>query len=537
MSCVPFGVFSAPPPLSPTEINVSALQGNLTGNSGQITVVPDWFSNNIPDIGIQDLARTDFLGHTTHGLTYDDMLGLFTLAENEESNDNDATATTSLQTLVNDGGNSNVNMPAAVQYLASQVVNPSSSDVTFLAQYYYDSDLAWTVTVANPSAGGEFDLTVELQDRTWAPFTQNVVSTGFLASTSTAAQIQSALQGLSNVGSTVTVSSNGPGVYTVVFSDPYTTSLTGAILSGGSTLTINSAENAGAAVPVAMANGQPVFGDGSGSPWVAWTAQTKALVNQWFLGTVYPDSYDGPDSDPPSPYTTPSGTPSLYEPTGVPLATDVLQGGDSDCYLMASLADVAYIDPTMIENMITDNGNGTYTIRYYESQTANPGNPVYVTVDNKLPNGGAVFDNPQVSGSTVLWAALAEKAYAELRFGDYSYADLSGSSSTHALAVITGRPAPDTAYNPLPATTDSFDATAANALSQGQFVTLGCGRGPLSWRPPTCTRCWITIHRRNSFCCSIPGGSRPPPRYPRLLPVTPVSLRTPFKSITIPSAA
>ena len=162
------------------------------------------------------------------------------------------------------------------------------------------------------------------------------------------------------------------------------------------------------------------------------------------------------------------------------MVTDVHQGGSGDCWLMATLGEVAYNDPGMIQSMFTANGNGTYTVRLYESQTANPGSPSYVTVNNKLPDGGHLYDSPYDGNAyCVLWAALAEKAYAELRFGDYSYSDLSGSSPTHPLAVITGRPTQDVGWaKTTPPPTYSFDSDAEAALSQHQFMILGTAGGP-----------------------------------------------------------
>ena len=88
-----------------------------------------------------------------------------------------------------------------------------------------------------------------------------------------------------------------------------------------------------------------------------------------------------PGADPLPP---PSGNPigvtlsweHLYGPSGRPMLTDVGQDECGDCFAMASLADVAYNDPAMIKGtpgtpgMIIDNGNGTYTIRFYGTQLA-----------------------------------------------------------------------------------------------------------------------------------------------------------------------
>ena len=46
-----------------------------------------------------------------------------------------------------------------------------------------------------------------------------------------------------------------------------------------------------------------------------------------------------------------------------------------DCWYIASLQAVARSNPRIIEEAITDNGNGTYTVRLYHD-----GKPVYLTV-------------------------------------------------------------------------------------------------------------------------------------------------------------
>ncbi len=85
-----------------------------------------------------------------------------------------------------------------------------------------------------------------------------------------------------------------------------------------------------------------------------------------------------------------------------------------DCYFVSSLGEVALKDPAAIENMISSNGNGTYSVRFFVN-----GKPDYVTVNSELPvmtgygwaNGSKLeFAN----GTADDWVALVEKAYAQL---------------------------------------------------------------------------------------------------------------------------
>jgi len=234
----------------------------------------------------------------------------------------------------------------------------------------------------------------------------------------------------------------------------------------------------GAGISVVMINGQPAFGDGSGSDGARYASQTTALVNQWLLGSVHPiDAIGGPPGGGDA-YSTPTGPLNLFGLSGVPAATDVQQGTVGDCWLVVALAEVAYRDPTVIHNMFIPHDNGTYTVRIYGGS---PLTAEYVTVDNQLPNGGSDFASPYVGGTTVLWAALAEKAFAE-SYGPgaskYSYEYLDGLSPnprsgfpSFSLEAITGLATDQNAGfggNGQPKWQD-----VTNNLNNGKFVCLG----------------------------------------------------------------
>ena len=55
----------------------------------------DWFANNLPDPGLQSLARTDF--NRDGSITYNDMLGLLTQAVNETGTGTVSNAVVTLQ--------------------------------------------------------------------------------------------------------------------------------------------------------------------------------------------------------------------------------------------------------------------------------------------------------------------------------------------------------------------------------------------------------------------------------------------------------
>jgi hypothetical protein len=151
---------------------------------------------------------------------------------------------------------------------------------------------------------------------------------------------------------------------------------------------------------------------------------------------------------------------------------------------MASLAEVAARAPQDIKNMFTydgttvDNGAtvGLYTVRLFDTH----GFPVYLQVDTDLPSGGGYYAHvSNALGTSVLWVALAEKAYAEANSLGYvttqnenqdSYDAMNGGWPAWALQAITGQSA--TKY--------STDPTKiASAWNAGQLIVL-CTSSPAS---------------------------------------------------------
>ncbi|HEV3263339.1 MAG TPA: C2 family cysteine protease [Gemmataceae bacterium] len=161
------------------------------------------------------------------------------------------------------------------------------------------------------------------------------------------------------------------------------------------------------------------------------------LVNKWFNGGDLPAiGIKGVK------YEVAQG--SLFGPNG-PSPSDVAQGAGADCYFMSTLAETALKTPQVIQNMFIDDGNGIYTVRFFQyDSTSGSWQPDYVTVNSELPvnkQGQFVFANADFGGqatdytssSNVLWVALAEKAYAQLAEEGWSRAigttDGSGTSS------------------------------------------------------------------------------------------------------------
>jgi D-serine deaminase-like pyridoxal phosphate-dependent protein len=153
------------------------------------------------------------------------------------------------------------------------------------------------------------------------------------------------------------------------------------------------------------------------------------LVNKWFLGL------DLPTANAEGSYTYSSASTFASDPlfsSAGPSYTDLSQGDLGDCYLLSALGSIAKASPQDIENMFINNGDGTYTVRFFTSS----GTADYVTVNTALPvsssKGSSLIYSHLGAGSS-LWLPLAEKAYAEwnetgneARGGKNDYASVEG---------------------------------------------------------------------------------------------------------------
>lgn len=113
-------------------------------------------------------------------------------------------------------------------------------------------------------------------------------------------------------------------------------------------------------------------------------AQVDDLIGKWFLGTDLP-SMAGTGSIEAT-YEVHKGP--LFAAHEAPSYLNVNQGSLGDCWFVATLAEVALQDPSAVESMITNNGNGTYGVRFFVDGVAD-----YVTVNNELPTGNAPWAN------------------------------------------------------------------------------------------------------------------------------------------------
>lgn len=213
------------------------------------------------------------------------------------------------------------------------------------------------------------------------------------------------------------------------------------------------------------------------SAGTSWSLAKQAAT------VLHPTTPGLPAIDGPVTYTPVNGT--LFGPKG-PTFLDVQQGQAGDCWLLASLAEVAARQPQLISSMFTSLGteaeNGVavslYDVRLYSPN----GTPEHFIVDSELPTSaqintafGTVYDHPvggsnAVNGSSVpvLWVALAEKAYAE--YLGNSYGKLNGGDPSTAFHAIAGQSAPySIGINP---------TNIASAWSHNEFIVLDSSSSP-----------------------------------------------------------
>ena len=220
-------------------------------------------------------------------------------------------------------------------------------------------------------------------------------------------------------------------------------------------------------------------------------AQLTTLIGKWFLGTDNPALCNTSLV-----YTNTAG--SLFPHT--PSHTDEYQGSLGDCYFISALGTLADSNPAAIQNMFINNGDGTYTVRFYTGTYGtiynysdgsigagfnnNVGTADYVTVNTMLPaspSGILVYADAGASCSNAanaLWIPLAEKAYAQWnqtgkagRDDLNAFASIQGGWMATVDAQVLGHNATDYIM------TSTKEQTAINAIAAKEAVTIGT----LSW--------------------------------------------------------
>ena len=83
--------------------------------------------------------------------------------------------------------------------------------------------------------------------------------------------------------------------------------------------------------------------------------QMTELLDKWFLGTDHPAAEN---------YTYHATAGTLFGSSG-PHYTDANQGVLGDCYFISAIGTIAKADAAAIQSMFINNGDNTYTVRFY----------------------------------------------------------------------------------------------------------------------------------------------------------------------------
>lgn len=183
----------------------------------------------------------------------------------------------------------------------------------------------------------------------------------------------------------------------------------------------------------------------AGDPWAGPEDVTALFPMEW-----EPVAFAALESGAPAIIGALSQVLYLTEPgdTAAISVNDIHQGQIGDCFLLASIGEIALYRPSLVSGMIKSNPNGTETVTLYTDASGRvPGfgatqfKPASQTVTNTFPtnavNNGATQD--VVGNQKEIWVQVLEKAYAQENGG---YGGIqNGGNPCIALQQLTGHAA------------------------------------------------------------------------------------------------
>jgi hypothetical protein len=250
------------------------------------------------------------------------------------------------------------------------------------------------------------------------------------------------------------------------------------------------------------------------------------LIDKWFFGTDVPT------------LTSSAGAVAFEIADGLLFGTNSTAeeprvGALNDTWFISGIKAVMARDPNAIRDAFIDNGDGTFTVRFYGGRLGTQvrngvatsgfiegvGTPDYVTVDRSLPatfGGTLVYAQAglDITDSTaVIWPALLEKAYAQWsesgnagRNPLNSYASLESGWMSTLNAHLLGKNSINRAFS-----TSNSDVLIA-ALNANRAVTLGT-KSTVTFPGLVASRAYVvTGYDRvlKTFSLSDPTGSDHP---------------------------
>lgn len=192
-----------------------------------------------------------------------------------------------------------------------------------------------------------------------------------------------------------------------------------------------------------------------------------------FVPTLQPALSEDALSNYPEIRFAPASGPLIVD--GVDVQSDLNQGYLGDCWFLAALGSVTSTHPDFVAEHVTENANGTFTVKLYRDD----GTPVEVTVTSDLPTIGTTADprlvfarSPERMATGELWLAVYEKAFAQYKG---SYGAIEGGHGDWAMPVITGNPAERQAPS------DFTLEEVATHIGEGDVMTLGTTNDKTLW--------------------------------------------------------
>lgn len=185
---------------------------------------------------------------------------------------------------------------------------------------------------------------------------------------------------------------------------------------------------------------------------------------------------------------------TLYADENNPRASinpeSINQGLINDCYLLAAIGAVSHSDPALVQEMIKDNQDGTYTVTFPGAKDE----PITVKAPTQAERG--IFNQPGANG---IWASVLEKAYGaycqksifrrspmNLGGGDSPTEGADGGGFYSALALFTGR---TYSWHIMPITSNKtlkrdLDRSLNQSPTQPVIADTGPGK-PFFWKAET----------------------------------------------------
>ncbi len=197
-----------------------------------------------------------------------------------------------------------------------------------------------------------------------------------------------------------------------------------------------------------------------------------------------------------SSYTLRPYTVNLY-PYGHPVPADVNQLGVGDCSALAVFAEMAYLFPDFIESIITDHGNGNYTVAMYDPQ----GKPVDVTIQSTFLGDNNGLGATRGKDGKPNWATVMEKAIMKWNKIYQVNPDIAGIGSEHVAPLFTGE-GNSFAIEPSSLLAEQLNQAVQIALNERMIVIGGFTTADLSVNGPLT----VTMHAYSFMYSNDPAA-------------------------------